>query len=65
MTIVKCRACGTHKAAGDICPGGCGTGMSRELMRVRKSQPIGVFNQHGFHAAAVVTRTQATGRSRS
>jgi len=64
MTIVKCRACGTSKASGDICPG-CGSGMSRELMRVRKSQPIGVFNQHGFHAAAVVTRTQATGRSRS
>jgi len=64
MTIVKCRACGTSKASGDICPG-CGYGQAQQTMRVRKSQPISIFGKHGFHAAASVTRTQAVGRFRS
>lgn len=66
MNIVKCRKCKTPKSAGDICPGGCGSGQLRETMRVRKGQPISVFKNHGFHAEAFgVGRTLATGRCRA
>ena len=44
----KCRKCGAAKFKGDKICSGCGAG-TKQLLVIRKHQPICVTKSHGFH----------------
>lgn len=52
MSIVTCK-CGARKVKGDPCAG-CGKGLGRQTLVIRRKRPISLTTAHGFHSAILV-----------